>query len=109
VLGTLVVTFFEELIFRGFLQPFLVQNFRDVGGVVLTSLIFALLHGGVAFGPIFALSLLLGGVALRTRRLWASWAMHAAHNGLMLALFLYDPELAGQPAKDAAGLLGLLP
>jgi membrane protease YdiL (CAAX protease family) len=97
LLATLVVPFFEELLFRGFLQPFLVQNFHDRGGVVLTSLFFAMLHGGSAFGPIFVLSLLLGGIALRTRRLWASWAVHAVHNGLMIAVFLYNPELAQPP------------
>ncbi|MCA8979680.1 MAG: CPBP family intramembrane metalloprotease [Planctomycetes bacterium] len=104
LLATLVVPFFEELLFRGFLQPFLVQNFHDRGGVILTSLIFAALHGGAAFGPIFVLSLLLGGVALRTRRLWASWAVHAVHNGAMIAVFLHRPDLVGPPG----GLLGIL-
>lgn len=100
----LIVPFFEELLFRGFLQPFLVQNFHDRGGVILTSILFAALHGGSAFGLIFALSLLLGAVALRTRRLWASWAVHAAHNGLMIAVLLYNPDIA----KPPGGLLGLL-
>ena len=34
--AAVVLPFFEELVFRGFLQPLLVQNFRDRGGVVLT-------------------------------------------------------------------------
>lgn len=106
LLATLIVPFFEELLFRGFLQPFLVQNFHDRGGVVLTSLVFAALHGGAAFGPIFVLSLLLGGIALRTRRLWASAAVHAVHNGAMIALFLYRPELV-QPPGGLLGILGL--
>lgn len=104
--ATLVVPFFEELLFRGFLQPFLVQNFHDRGGVIMTSLLFAMLHGGAAFGPIFVLSLLLGGIALRTRRLWAAWAVHAVHNGAMIALFLYRPELV-QPPGGWLGLFGL--
>jgi membrane protease YdiL (CAAX protease family) len=104
VFATLVVPFFEELLFRGFLQPFLVQNFHDRGGVILTSLAFAALHGGSAFGPIFVLSLLLGAIALRTRRLWASWAVHALHNGVTITIFLIEPDLA----EPAAGLLGLL-
>ncbi len=101
--GTLVMPFFEELVFRGFLQPLLVQNFRDRGGVVLTSVVFGAMHGFTAFLPIFALSLMLGGVALRTRRLVSCWAMHALHNGLMIGLALSFPELRDTMAES--GLL----
>src|SRR6185436_17061037 len=60
VLATVVVPFFEELSFRAFLQPLLVQNLGDRGGVVVTSILFAALHGLSAFLPILGLSLLLG-------------------------------------------------
>jgi membrane protease YdiL (CAAX protease family) len=103
--ATVVLPFFEELLFRGFLQPLLVQNFRDRGGVVLTSLVFAALHGLTAFLPIFALSLILGGLMLRTRRLASAWAVHALHNALMISLLLSVPEL--RDSLGEAGLLGL--
>lgn len=89
--ATLVLPFFEELAFRGFLQPLFVQNFGDKGGVALTSALFGLAHGAVAFLPIFALSLVLGGIKLRTQRLVACWLVHAAYNGLVLSL-LFLPE-----------------
>jgi membrane protease YdiL (CAAX protease family) len=85
----------EELIFRAFLQPLLVQNLGDRGGLALTSVLFALLHGPGFFLPIFALSLLLGALKLRTQRLAASWAVHAVHNGLMVALALSGPVAGG--------------
>ena len=66
----------EELLFRGFLQPLMVQNFRETGGVVLTSLLFGLVHGWVAFLPVFCLSLLLGALYLRTRSLLAVTLVH---------------------------------
>lgn len=88
LLGIVVVPFLEELLFRGFLQPLLVQNFRDRGGVALTSFCFAALHGRDAFLPIFALALVLGGVKLRTQRLAGCWTVHALHNALTLALLL---------------------
>ena len=91
-LGVLVLPFFEELLFRGFLQPLLVQNFSEKGGVALTSFVFAALHGVHAFAPIFALSLLLGSLMLRTQRLVACWLVHALHNGLTLALVLLQPD-----------------
>jgi len=86
---------FEELIFRCFVQPLLVQNLGDRGGVALTSLCFALLHGATYFLPIFALSLLLGALKLRTQRLSASWAVHALHNGWMVAVVLASGSPAG--------------
>jgi membrane protease YdiL (CAAX protease family) len=88
---------FEELIFRCFLQPLLVQNLGDRGGVAVTSLGFALLHGPGFFLPIFALSLLLGALKLRTQRLSASWAVHALHNGWMVALALSSGGAGGAP------------
>lgn len=91
-LAVLVIPLFEEILFRAFLQPLLVQNFRDRGGVVLTAALFAWLHGASAFLVIFGLALLLGGVMLRTQRLAAVWAIHAAHNGLQVALILSLPE-----------------
>ncbi|HEY7335090.1 MAG TPA: type II CAAX endopeptidase family protein [Bryobacteraceae bacterium] len=36
---------FEELVFRGFLLPLLVNTFGPAGGILLTALPFALLHG----------------------------------------------------------------
>jgi membrane protease YdiL (CAAX protease family) len=90
-IGVLAQPFLEELLFRGFLQPLLVQNLGDRGGVATSAFVFATLHGASAFLPIFGLALLLGAVMLRTQRLAAAWAVHALHNGLMLALALHDP------------------
>jgi membrane protease YdiL (CAAX protease family) len=83
-----VQPFLEEVLFRCFLQPLLVQNFRETGGVVLTSVVFALIHGWVAFLPVFCLSLLLGALYLRTRSIAAVAVIHGLHNGLVLALYL---------------------
>lgn len=86
---------FEELIFRAFLQPLLVQNLGDKLGVAATSLVFALLHGVGFLLPIFGLSLLLGALKLRTQRLSASFAVHALHNGLMLFVSMSDAVPGG--------------
>ncbi len=89
-LAVVIVPFFEELLFRGFLQPLLCQNFGEQGGIVLTSAFFGGLHGQ-SFLPVFALSWMLGAVMVRTHRLVGPWAMHAAFNGLNLALLLAVP------------------
>jgi len=91
-LASLIVPFLEELIFRAFLQPLLVQNLGDAAGIVLTSILFAILHGPAAFLPIFALSLLLGAIMLRTQRLLAVWVVHGLHNALsFFLLFAASP------------------
>jgi membrane protease YdiL (CAAX protease family) len=82
VLGPLL----EELVFRAFLQPLLVQNFGDRGGLVLTAILFMALHPASVYLGVLALGLLLGGLMLRTQSLLAVWGAHALHNGLMLAL-----------------------
>lgn len=85
-LGVALVPLLEEILFRAFLQPLLVQNLSDRLGIVVTSLVFAMLHGTAALVPIFALSLLLGAVMLRTQRLLAVWLVHATHNALVFLL-----------------------
>jgi len=82
VLGPLL----EELVFRAFLQPLLVQNFGDRGGLVLTAILFMALHPASVYLGVLALGLLLGGLMLRTQSLVAVWGAHALHNALMLAL-----------------------
>jgi membrane protease YdiL (CAAX protease family) len=87
-LAVLVVPLFEEVLFRAFLQPLLVQNFSEKGGVLLTALVFAWLHGQESFLPIFGLSIVLGGLMLRTQRLACVYGVHAFHNALTLAMTL---------------------
>ncbi len=87
--AVLLGPFLEELLFRGFLQPACVQKLGARAGIALTSVLFAFMHLSLAaLVPIFALSLLLGWLRLRTAGLWAPWAAHCLHNGLMLALAL---------------------
>jgi len=106
VLGVLVLPFFEELLFRGFLQPLLVRTLRERAGLVLTALCFALLHGGAAGVPIFALALLLGGLMLRTQRLAATWSVHALHNALVFATVFWFPKAVH--TLQGHGLLSIL-
>lgn len=95
----------EELLFRSFLQPLLVQNLGDRGGVALAAVLFAALHGASAFLPVLVLALVLGMLMLRTQRLIASWFVHALHNGLVLYLLLESPtarELFGFDLTSAS-------
>ena len=90
LIAIVIQPFLEEVLFRGFLQPLLVQNLSDRGGVVATSILFALVHGTTAFFPIFVLSLAIGGIMLRTRRLSAAWLLHALNNAAALGVHFFD-------------------
>lgn len=92
VLAVVVAPLIEELLFRSFLQPLLVQNLGDRGGVLVTALLFAAAHANLAsFFPIFALGIVLGATMLRTQRLAAPVVVHAVHNGLTLLLVASTP------------------
>lgn len=104
VLGALVQPFFEEVLFRGFLQPLLVQQLRPAAGIALTSAVFAGLHGVSPFLPIFALSCVLGYVMMRTQRLHAAWAAHALFNGLQFLVMYALPDWVEQ-GTHPGGLL----
>jgi membrane protease YdiL (CAAX protease family) len=106
LLGVLVLPLLEELLFRAFLQPLLVQNLHDRPGIALTALLFALLHGTAAFLPILAFALLLGGLMHRTQRLAAVWGVHALHNALVFATVFWFPEAVH--TLQGQGLLWIL-
>jgi membrane protease YdiL (CAAX protease family) len=91
-LGVCIQPLLEEVVFRSFLQPLLVQNFREVLGVGLTSVFFAAMHGPEVFLPIFALSCLLGAVKLRTQSLYTVWFLHALNNGITFAVLYAYPD-----------------
>ncbi|HEY1759274.1 MAG TPA: CPBP family intramembrane glutamic endopeptidase [Bryobacteraceae bacterium] len=92
--GVVIGPIFEELFFRGFLYPLLARTFGAAGGVILSSIPFALLHGpqnqwawqqvtlvgvaGVAFGF----------VRSRTGSTAASTILHSCFNLTQFVAFL---------------------
>lgn len=92
VAALLVSPALQELCLRGFLQPLLIQNFSERGGLVLSALIFAAMHGPSGFPALFALGLVLAEVKLRTHSTWASWLTHVLYMALCIA-----QQLAGAP------------
>lgn len=84
----------EETVYRGMIQSaFLRASRSPAAAILLTSAIFTMMHATVvqwfALPAIFALSIGLGVVAERTRRLAAPIIIHALFNLLNLGLALY--------------------
>jgi len=94
IFGTTAAPLFEELAFRGFLQPLLVRNVGAVGGIALASALFGGLHYS-EYGDSWRSALLVAvaGAAFGCMRQWtgstaAAAIMHASFNGLQfMAIF----------------------
>ena len=93
-LGILVAPLVEETIFRGFLYPLLARQFGVPVGIVITGLVFGLMHAAQLWGGWSQIALLVGvGITLtwvraRTGTVLASFLMHLGYNGLLFAAFV---------------------
>ena len=82
VVGSAVIApIYEELLFRGIIFPTLIQKTNFTIALVLSSLIFAVLHFHLsALLPLFVLSIILSITYLYTSTIWASISLHALFN-----------------------------
>lgn len=100
-----IVLFFnapaEEFLFRNVIQKRLYDSFSGVGAVILTSILFALVHftsyimaaesivaTAVSLVVMFGGSIIMGYAYLRTRNLWVPIVIHAGMNVFMLVIYL---------------------
>ena len=77
----------EEILFRGILLPLLIRRAGATGGLLLTAIGFAALHGDLGtFMPLAAISIALSLAYARTGTILVPMTMHALFNGVNLAL-----------------------
>ncbi len=94
IFGALIGPVFEELVFRGFLQPLLAKSMPAAIAIVLTALPFAMLHGptvGWAWQSILVIGLaglILGTVRERSGSTAASALVHVVYNSTLFAGYL---------------------
>jgi membrane protease YdiL (CAAX protease family) len=92
IMAVLLAPFFEELFFRGFLQPLLVKTFGLVLGVLITAGLFGALHTAeYSFVWQYVVAVSLVGVALGFVRVWTdsivpTTVMHSCFNGLQVVV-----------------------
>jgi membrane protease YdiL (CAAX protease family) len=87
LLGGVAAPFGEELIFRGVLYKLLRERWGLWPGVLVSSLIFALVHGDIAVGvSAFVLGIILALVFEYSRSLWASVLVHVINNSVKILL-----------------------
>jgi len=103
LLGWLVQGAAEEVLFRGFLLQVIGSRFGVLAGVLITSILFALLHiFNANLGMIAILNLVLFGVfvafyALQEGSLWGVFAVHSFWNWVQGNLF--GMEVSGIPVR----------
>lgn len=94
VFATMLAPLFEEIAFRGFLQPLTIQVVGRFFGIVLTAIPFALIHGPQvhwSWQHLLLLSLagsVFGWIRFRTGSTVASTIMHSTYNLTQLVGFL---------------------
>jgi uncharacterized protein len=94
--GMLIVAVTEELVFRGYLLNNLLQSMNKWVALVLTSLLFAIMHGTnpnisvIALLNIFIAGLLLGINYIYTNNLWYAILLHFTWNFLQGPVLGYE-------------------
>lgn len=86
-----LAAFSEELFFRGALQQFLLERFRNGHAAVwLSALLFSLVHFQFyGFLPRMLLGVLLGYLFLYTRKLWVAVIFHFVNNATVILLYFF--------------------
>lgn len=96
----LITGILEEVVFRGFLLTHFVNRGLEKEGLMITSIIFGMLHFSFDASPIVpvlltVVGILFGSLYLQSRNIWISIGAHATYNslGLITAYFLGDKLL----------------
>jgi uncharacterized protein len=95
VMAVTIAPLFEELFFRGFIQPLLSRTFGVTAGVVLTALLFGGLHApeySWAWQYALAVSIagaVFGWVRARTQSIIPSTIMHGSYNLVFIVGLLF--------------------
>jgi membrane protease YdiL (CAAX protease family) len=105
-MGLLVAPLVEETIFRGFLYPVLARRWGVAGGVLLTGLLFGLLHAAQLWGAWLQIGLLvLVGLVFTAVRAWTRsvvpcYFLHLGYNAfLFLGFYIGTRGLQNLPLR----------
>ncbi len=90
----------EELFFRGLLLRGFLLRYGERQALILTSLLFAIVHlNPWGLPSIFLMGLLLGWLVLRTGSIWSAWLVHAVYN--LASVLALNAALDGPPSVES--------
>ena len=89
IFSVFVAPVIEEIAFRRVVFTFLARIFGSTPSILLTSFVFACMHGGfVQLIPLFILSLALQHLYIKNNSLFPSILLHCFHNTIVMLLFI---------------------
>jgi hypothetical protein len=97
--GILVAPLAEETVFRGYVYPVLARKFGMIAGVVLTGILFGLVHvpqlrgGWGQIATLTCVGMALTAVRAAARSVFASYLVHLGYNTFLFSGFLMDPSV----------------
>jgi uncharacterized protein len=94
--------FFEEMLFRGVVQPALAHSMGIVGGVAVASVLFGLLHPMTVTYTVLAalLGAYLGWLMIATQNLLTPIVAHAVYDWIALIVLLQGKPSTGAPEEQ---------
>ena len=90
--AVIIAAITEEILFRGFLQSAYERDGSPFRAVLISSLVFAVVHFSPQFFQIFLLGSLLGYLALRTDSLYPGILLHMINNGIAITFININTE-----------------
>ncbi len=94
LIGALIPAIAEETLFRGFLQSSLEQEYKPAKAIIITALIFSLLHmNPIGLIPLIGIGIYLGFVAYTTNNLLLPMLIHFINNTFAV-IVIYSPFLS---------------
>lgn len=95
----------EEFLFRGYIQTRLVERHAPTVAIIVTSLLFGLMHMDPLQSALTVfMGAYLGFLAFRFESLWPAVGAHAINNGVSALSLTLSPE---EPANLEPSLLGM--
>lgn len=87
IIIALLPAIFEEMLFRGCLQPVMINITKNAfAGILITSILFSALHGSFyGFLPRLALGLILGYIYYYSKNIWLAITFHFLNNAFAVS------------------------
>ncbi len=85
----IAIPFYEEVLFRGFLFDSVNRRWGSITAFVVSSVVFAVVHGPVYAVPLMFLAFALGWARMKTGNLKMSFLIHAANNSFATLLMYF--------------------
>jgi ABC-2 type transport system permease protein len=86
VLLVLAAPLIEEFLFRGYVLRIMQNTWSPRAAIFASALLFAIVHPGLSFPPVFLLGLATAWLYTRSQRLWPGMVLHAVYNAAILAM-----------------------